>query len=75
MISIQLHYYVDELRSKYDIIPNIALTPVFIYCCVLLPLIFFRYIEQKLENKSHGRIHYKIGVTCVYNGHKINTLL
>jgi len=26
-------------------------------------------MDLKLRNKSHGPIHYKIGDTCVYNGH------
>jgi len=29
------------------------------------------YIDQKLQNKLHGPMHYKIGVACVFNGHKI----
>ena len=32
-------------------------------------------IDLKLRNKSHGPMHYKIGVTCVYNGHVFYTLL
>jgi len=32
-------------------------------------------IDLKLRNKSHGPMHYIIGVTCVYNGHVFNTLL
>jgi len=38
-------------------------------------LVLYTNIDQKLRNKSHGPMHYKIGVTCVYNGHKINALL
>ena len=32
-------------------------------------------IDQILPNKKHGRMHYKIGVTGVYNGHVFYTLL
>jgi len=32
-------------------------------------------IDWKLPNKSHGPIHYKIGVSCVYNRHMVYTLL
>jgi len=32
-------------------------------------------IDLKLRNKSHGSMHYKIGVTCVFNGHKTNNLV
>jgi len=32
-------------------------------------------IDLKLQNKSHGPMHYKIGVTCVYIGHVFYTLL
>ena len=32
-------------------------------------------IDQTLSNKSHGPMHYKIGVTCVFNGHMFYTLL
>jgi len=28
-------------------------------------------IDLKLQNILHGPMHYKIGVTCVYNGHEI----
>ena len=28
-------------------------------------------IDLKLRNKLHGPMHYKIGVTCVYNGHEV----
>ena len=30
-------------------------------------------IDLKLRNKSHGTVHYKIGVTCIYNGHVFYT--
>ena len=30
-------------------------------------------IDQTLLNKLHGPMHYKIGVTCVYNGHVFYT--
>ena len=26
-------------------------------------------IFPQLPNKLHGPMHYKVGVTCVYNGH------
>ena len=29
-------------------------------------------IDQKLRNKLHGPLHYKIGVTCVYRVHLSN---
>ena len=32
-------------------------------------------IVQILPNTLHGPTHYKIGVTCVYNGHVLYTLL
>jgi len=32
-------------------------------------------IDQTLKNKLNGLMHYKIGVTCVYNGHVFYTLL
>ena len=32
-------------------------------------------IGQILPNILHGSMHYKIGVTCVYNGHVIYTLV
>ena len=37
--------------------------------------LLYENIDLKLSNKSHGQMHYKIGVTCVYNGHVIYTLL
>jgi len=35
----------------------------------------FTNIDLKLRNKLHGPMHYKIGVTCVYNGHMLYTML
>ena len=32
-------------------------------------------IDQTLPDKSHVPMHYKIGVTCIYNGHVFYTLL
>jgi len=32
-------------------------------------------IDQTLPNKLHGPMHYKLSVTCVYNGHLLYTLL
>jgi len=32
---------------------------------------FYEHSDQKSPNKLHGSMHYKIGVTCVYNGHNI----
>jgi len=37
--------------------------------------VLYENIEQILPNKLHGPVHYKIGVTCVYNGHVFYTLL
>jgi len=37
--------------------------------------VLYENIDQKLQNKLHGPIHYTIGGTCVFNGHKINSLL
>jgi len=37
--------------------------------------ILFENIDQNLPNKLHGPMHYKLGVTCVYNGHVFFTLL
>jgi len=38
-------------------------------------MLLYMNIDQKLQNKLPGPIHCKIGVTCVYNGHEIYTLL
>ena len=32
-------------------------------------------IDQILPNKLHGPMYYKLGVTCVFNGHVFYTLL
>jgi len=37
--------------------------------------VLYETIDQILPNKLHGPMHYKIGVTCVYNGHVFYTLL
>jgi len=36
-----------------------------------IKLVLYTNIDLKLRNKSHGPMLSKIGVTCVYNGHKI----
>jgi len=38
------------------------------YNCIL-----YENIDQILPNKSHEPMHYKIGVTCLYNGHVFYT--
>jgi len=41
-------------------------------------IVLYENIDQTLSNKSHGPIHYNIGVTCIYNiynGHVFYTLL
>ena len=42
-------------------------------CCV--SSVMYTNIDLKLRNKTHGPKHYKIGVTCVYNGHGLYTQL
>ena len=37
--------------------------------------VLYENIDQKLQNKLHGPMYYKIGVTCVYNGNVFYTLL
>ena len=39
------------------------------------PLILYENIDQKLQIKLHGPLHYKIGDTGIYNGHVFYTLL
>jgi len=36
--------------------------------------VLYENIDQSLPNKLHGPMHYKIGVTCVYNEHVFYTL-
>jgi len=44
-------------------------------CKKVLINTLYANIDLKLRNKLHGPMHYKIGVTCVSNGHEIYTLL
>jgi len=37
--------------------------------------VLYENIDQILPNKLHGPMHYRIGVTCVFNGHVFYTLL
>jgi len=41
----------------------------------LLNLFLYTNIDHLLQHKSHRPMHYKIGDTCVYNGHLLYTLL
>jgi len=34
-----------------------------------------RTLTKSLPNKLHGPMHYKIEVTCVYNGHVAYTMM
>jgi len=38
-------------------------------------MLLYENIDQTLPIKVHGLMHYKLGVTCVYNGHVLYTLL
>jgi len=44
---------------------------MFVYKTLLL----YENIDQTLPNTLHGPMHYKLGVTCVYNEHVFYTLL
>ena len=37
--------------------------------------VLYENIDQIRLNKSHGPMHYKIGVTCIYHGHVFFTLV
>jgi len=37
--------------------------------------VLYENIDKIIPNKLHGPMHYKIGVTCVYNGHVFFSLL
>jgi len=41
----------------------------------VLRMVLYENIDQILQNKLYGPLHYKIGVTCVYNAHMCYTLL
>jgi len=38
-------------------------------------MVSYENIDQILPNKIHGPMQYKVGVTCVYNGHVFYTLM
>ena len=38
-------------------------------------MVLYEKIDQILQNKLHGPMHFTIGVTSVYNGHVFYTLL
>ena len=42
---------------------------------ILLVHMYEESIDQILLNTLHGPMHYKIGVTCVHNGHVFYTQL
>ena len=42
---------------------------------LLLMHVLYEKIDQILTNKLHAPMHYKIGVTCIYNEHVFYTLL
>ena len=42
---------------------------------VIKEKILFGNMDLILPNKLHRPLHYKIGITCVYNGHVFYTLL
>jgi len=37
--------------------------------------LLYENIDQLLPNKFHGPMYYKVGVTCVCNGHVFYTVL
>jgi len=37
-------------------------------------MVLYQNIDQILPNKLHGPMHYKIGATCVNNGHVFYTI-
>ena len=49
--------------------------PLIRVCIIEEINILYTRIDLKLWNKLHGPMHYKLGVTCLYNGHEIYALL
>ena len=47
----------------------------FHYCFGDNSLLLYENIDQIQPNKLHGPMYYKVGVTCVYNGHVFYPLL
>jgi len=71
------------VTSSLDQVKVIVLLFAFLlckFCCVVCCLydlckVLYENIDQTLLKKLHGSMHYKIGVTCVYNEYVFYTLL
>ena len=48
---------------------------IIIFYIVKVLYLLYENIDQTFLEKKHGPMHYKIGVTCVYNEHVFFTLL
>ena len=57
----------NDFQTKY--FGHVKVYSVFYYLCIV------HEHWPETAGKNHGLMHYKIGVTFQYNGHKINTLL
>ena len=66
----------DEVSCAFSLFYNF-LVSLFNICfiCIIMSFVLYTNIDLKLRNKSHGPMHYTIGVTCVYYGHVFYTLL
>jgi len=68
-----LNNYTTDMFSFFDNTWISFLIITFVLYCSTLVL--YTNSDQTLPNKLHGPMHYKLGVTCVYNGHVFYTLL
>ena len=82
IFKISIHELWFAVVERFDEVTVLAQWLVWtLHDALLKGLVFILYnvlyenIDQILPNKLHGPMHYKIGVTCVYNGHMFYTLL
>jgi len=60
------------LYQFYHLMNIVIYAILYVTCSIVL---LYTNIDLKLRNKSHETMHYRTGVTCIYNGHMFYTLL
>ena len=70
--NIYIHKVILKNIDRVCILTIVIYYNLFNFNCCLhteLYVLLYENIGQILPNKLHGSMHYKIGGTCVYNGH------
>ena len=75
LITPEIHHHTKPVHFTMGVWEDLKITWTSFGLLQYNLKVLYTNIDLNLRNKLHGPMHYKKGVTCVYNGHEIYTLL